>query len=80
MGLRNDDAELKVATFLLTWKVQVEKDKYDAFRTTSDEPSRENKYIYDELCKWNSIAELPDYSGSYALAVIHFMPLNITYR
>lgn len=80
-GHRTDAAELKVATFLLTWKVQVAKYLHEAGKhMTEPKLAGELKYFYDNLCEWNNVDELPDYSGSYALAVLNFMPLNITYK
>lgn len=68
MGHRSDDAERKVAMFLLTHKVVIAKYIKE---TGWHELYGHEKLYYDELCKWNGVDKLPDYSGSYALAKVY---------
>lgn len=81
-GHRDEESEQNVALFLLTWVVETEKSIYKMAKHMTGRPklSRTHQYIYDELCKWNGVTELPDYSGSFALASLTFRPLNISYK
>lgn len=80
-GARDDKSEMKVAMFLLTWKVETAKYLHEAGKHETEPKLRgELKYFYEEPCKWNDVEDLPDYSGSYALAVLYFTSLNISYK